>query len=128
MLKIVETNPAFNANVEANEGYCPCTVWKTPDTRCMCKDSRDQDIPGGECYCGRFTKVLKTHFAKIVVDGTAEKPYYNILYYDPGDGQYHIGYGSYNLSYVFTWFEDNFEVDGDPVFANLKRGDPDAHH
>ncbi len=72
--------------------------------------------------CGEATKI-KTHFAKIIVDGTADKPYYNILYFDPTDGEYHIGFGSYFLGYVFNWLSEEFEiVDGDAVFA-----DPVAH-
>lgn len=117
MLKIVEINPDFKAAVEENNGYCPCLIEQNQDTKCMCKDFRDQAIPG-ECNCGRFAKVMKTHFAKIIVGGTIEKPYYSILYYDSEDGQYHMGYGSYELNYVFKWLEDNFEVDGNPVFPN----------
>lgn len=56
MLKIIEVNPSIRANVEANNGYCPCAIWQTPDTKCMCKDFREQTEPG-ECYCGRFEKV-----------------------------------------------------------------------
>ena len=59
--------------------------------------------------CGEYPKT-KTHFAKIVVGGTAEKPYYNIMYYDPADGEYHIGYGSYRLDFVFKWLSEEFEV------------------
>ena len=56
MLKIIEVNPSIRANVEANNGYCPCAIWQTPDTKCMCKDFREQTEPR-ECYCGRFEKV-----------------------------------------------------------------------
>lgn len=59
--------------------------------------------------CGEYPKT-KTHFAKIVVGGTAEKPYYNIMYYDPADGEYHIGYGSYRLDFVCKWLSEEFEV------------------
>ena len=59
--------------------------------------------------CSEYPKT-KTHFAKIVVGGTAEKPYYNIMYYDPADGEYHIGYGSYRLDFVFKWLSEEFEV------------------
>lgn len=56
MLRIVEIHPEIRANVDANNGYCPCAIWQTPDTKCMCKDFREQADPG-ECHCGRFEKV-----------------------------------------------------------------------
>lgn len=37
-------------------GYCPCRVIKNEDTKCLCKEFREQDIPG-ECYCGLYIKV-----------------------------------------------------------------------
>lgn len=67
---------------------------------------------------------IKTHFAKIIVGGTAHKPYYSILYFDPTDSDFHIGFGSYYLGYVFQWLSEEFEiVDGDAVFADpVKHG------
>ena len=53
---------------------------------------------------------IKTQFARIVVGGTLEKPYYNIWYFDPADGEYHIGFGSYCLDNVFHWLAEEFEV------------------
>lgn len=53
---------------------------------------------------------IKTPFARIVVGGTPEKPYYNIWYFDPADGKCHIGFGSYRLDYVFRWLAEEFEV------------------
>ena len=53
---------------------------------------------------------IKTPFARIVVGGTPERPYYNIWYFDPADGECHIGFGSYRLDYVFRWFAEEFEV------------------
>ena len=54
--KINEIRPEIRADVEANNGYCPCAIWQTPDTKCMCKDFREQE--SGECHCGRFEKVM----------------------------------------------------------------------
>ena len=54
--KIVEVNPEFRKLVEANDGYCPCLVQKNADTKCMCKDFREQTTPG-LCHCGRFERV-----------------------------------------------------------------------
>ena len=56
MAKIVEIRPEIRADVEANGGFCPCAIWHTPDTKCMCKDFREQE--SGECHCGRFEKVM----------------------------------------------------------------------
>lgn len=56
-LKIIEIRPEIQANVEANNGYCPCAIWQTEDTKCMCKEFREQTEPG-ECHCGRFEKVV----------------------------------------------------------------------
>lgn len=53
---------------------------------------------------------IKTPFARIVVGGTPEKPCYNIWYFDPADGEYHIGFGSYSLDNVFNWLAEEFEV------------------
>lgn len=43
--------------VVANNGYCPCAIYKTPDTKCMCKEFREQMEPG-LCHCGLYRKVL----------------------------------------------------------------------
>ena len=56
-LKIIEINPGIRKDVEANDGYCPCAIWKTPNTKCMCKEFREQTTTG-ECHCGRFEKVV----------------------------------------------------------------------
>lgn len=54
---------------------------------------------------------IKTHFAKIIVDGTADKPYYSILYYDPTAKEYYNGYGSCFIWNVFRWLEEEFEIE-----------------
>lgn len=62
------------------------------------------------------TAKIKTHFAKIFVGGTAEKPCYNILYFDPTDREYHIGFSSFKLDFVFKWLLEEFEIiDKPPV-------------
>lgn len=42
--------------VVANGGYCPCALYRTKDTKCMCKDFRDKIKSGyiGECNCGLY--------------------------------------------------------------------------
>lgn len=39
----------------ANEGYCPCKLVHTPDTKCMCREFREQ--PSGICHCGLYIKM-----------------------------------------------------------------------
>lgn len=55
-LKIKEVDPTFKVMVDNNGGYCPCAVFKTPDTKCICKEFREQQTPG-LCHCGRYVKV-----------------------------------------------------------------------
>jgi ferredoxin-thioredoxin reductase catalytic subunit len=38
-----------------NDGYCPCRIEKTEDTKCMCKEFREQTEPGS-CHCGLYVK------------------------------------------------------------------------
>jgi hypothetical protein len=56
MLKIKEVEPSIKKLVDDNGGYCPCAVLKTPDTRCVCKEFREQQT-AGLCHCGRYEKV-----------------------------------------------------------------------
>ena len=51
-----ETFQEVSNAVKDNEGYCCCEMYKTPDTKCMCKNFREQE-DGGFCHCGRFYKV-----------------------------------------------------------------------
>ena len=43
-------------SLEANDYYCPCKLTHLPENKCMCKDFREQTIPGF-CHCKRFMKV-----------------------------------------------------------------------
>ena len=41
------------------EGYCPCRLERTPDTKCMCKEFRDQIADpnfDGYCHCLLYYK------------------------------------------------------------------------
>jgi hypothetical protein len=58
---------------------------------------------------------IKTSFAKIFVSGTPDRPYFNILYFDPVDQDYHVGFSSYCLEYVFKWLSDEFEIEDAPA-------------
>lgn len=59
-MKVIEINPDFRETVRENDGYCPCLIERSEDTRCMCKDFREQKEPG-PCHCGRFMKVEDTY-------------------------------------------------------------------
>lgn len=61
MLKIIK-NPdtemynKVKEKVDKNMGYCPCRLINTPDTKCPCKQFREQEI-AGLCHCGLLEKV-----------------------------------------------------------------------
>lgn len=57
-----------------------------------------------------YKKKHKVKSVEIVVRKIDEKPYYEIKYFDLSDNEYHIGYGSYKLEYVFEWLEQCFEI------------------
>ena len=40
--------------LKENDGYCPCRITKTEDTKCMCKEFREQE--SGYCHCGLYYK------------------------------------------------------------------------
>lgn len=42
--------------VKNNDGYCPCKIDKNPDTKCMCKEFREQKNEG-LCHCGLYEKI-----------------------------------------------------------------------
>ncbi len=56
----VEINPDkesveyIRQKLRENDGYCPCSTEKIPDTKCMCKEFRDMDE--GQCRCGLYIK------------------------------------------------------------------------
>lgn len=44
----------IKTKLKENGGYCPCKLEKTADTKCMCKEFREQE--SGECHCGLYVK------------------------------------------------------------------------
>ena len=40
--------------LKENNGYCPCSVIKSPETKCMCEEFRA--MKSGMCHCGLFIK------------------------------------------------------------------------
>lgn len=53
---------------------------------------------------------IKVSSAEIVVNGTKEKPYFEIKYFDLSDNEMHIGFSSYKLDIVFEYLEKYFEI------------------
>ena len=54
-----ETVKAIKEGLAKKGGYCPCRLEKTPDTKCMCKEFRDQIADSdfeGYCHCMLYYK------------------------------------------------------------------------
>lgn len=51
----------FREKLKENDGFCPCSLVKNEDTKCMCKSFREQIANGviGECCCGLYSVVEK---------------------------------------------------------------------
>lgn len=52
----MDTVKAIQTAIVENGGYCPCSLDKTKDTKCMCKEFRDK-VKSGEvaiCHCGLY--------------------------------------------------------------------------
>lgn len=47
---------AVQAKLKENGGFCPCALIKNEDTKCMCKQFREQNTEG-ECHCGLYIKI-----------------------------------------------------------------------
>lgn len=56
------------------------------------------------------TEKIKVTKLRIIVTGTKEKPYFELMYKEVGKEDYNIGYSSYNLNNVFDWKEKCFEL------------------
>lgn len=41
--------------LKESDGYCPCAIIRNEDTKCMCKDFRE-NVSSGECHCGLYVK------------------------------------------------------------------------
>lgn len=57
--------------VAANDGYCPCALTKEDDTKCMCKQFRDNDDVDF-CHCGQFYKIRNYETIALVGDITED--------------------------------------------------------
>lgn len=58
---IIRVNPdkeyvaEVKRRLKENGGYCPCSLVKNEDTKCICKEFREADE--GLCSCGLYMKV-----------------------------------------------------------------------
>lgn len=52
----------------------------------------------------------KVDKAIIIVSGTKEEPYFEILYHLLGEDEDRIGFGSFCLNNVFNWREQYLEI------------------
>lgn len=50
-----EQHAQFAQKIKENDGYCPCSLIKNDDTKCMCKAFIEQSKTG-LCHCGRYLK------------------------------------------------------------------------
>lgn len=57
---VIKQNPdkeyaaEIKRKLKENGGYCPCSLLKTEDTKCRCKEFRQQieQNESGYCHCG----------------------------------------------------------------------------
>lgn len=59
------------------------------------------------------TEKLKVTYARIIVEGTVDKPYFEIEYHEVGKDYDNIGFGSYDLRNVFKWRDEELEIVSD---------------
>lgn len=54
---------AIRKQLRENGGYCPCRLVKNDDTKCICKEFRDQIAQGisGECHCGLYKAIKQIY-------------------------------------------------------------------
>lgn len=60
MIKIIlnpdlEKVKEIKDKIKEKGGYCPCKLLKNDDTKCMCREFREQKE--GECHCGLYIKI-----------------------------------------------------------------------
>lgn len=77
----------------------------------------DLEVDGIEKRCDHFKP--KSRFVElpcevgqkgqIIVTGTVEKPYFELLYYEESDKEWKIGYSSYDIANVFRWKQERIE-------------------
>lgn len=61
---VVSNDQEFVKNIreeiKKNSGYCPCSLIKNDDTKCMCTEFRnflEDEEKFGKCHCGLYEKI-----------------------------------------------------------------------
>lgn len=44
--------------LKANDGYCPCQITKSKETKCICKEFAEQE-QSGYCHCELYYKSIE---------------------------------------------------------------------
>ena len=47
----------IKSRLKAHGGYCPCVLDQNPDTKCMCRDFKENITVGEYCHCGLYKKI-----------------------------------------------------------------------
>lgn len=50
-----ELRDTIRAKLKENGGYCPCSIIKDEDHKCMCRDFLE-NVKDGPCHCGLYIK------------------------------------------------------------------------
>lgn len=53
----------IRTKLNANDGYCPCSIIHNEDTKCPCKSFRECEQVGA-CHCGLYQKIEVTESAE----------------------------------------------------------------
>ena len=76
--------------LKVNGGYCPCQIMQNEDTRCMCKEFKEQISDPeffGTCHCGLYEKAKLTEMKELYKVTTtflgADRP--SDFYFDNAD-------------------------------------------
>ena len=90
----------------------------------ICESCIYDDVCGKKLYAKRGSIVgcedrkpksrfveLPCDFCKIIVTGTADNPYYQLLYYNNKVKDWSIVYSSYDLANVFRWKQEIEEAE-----------------
>ena len=50
---------AIREALKENNGFCPCVIEQSADTKCICKDFKENVAVGEYCHCGLYKKIAR---------------------------------------------------------------------